>query len=451
MSVSTAPGSGTFPCGVHPPEGKSFAMDCPIEVLPTPKQIRIATQQNVGAPCEGLLKPRQEVTAGEQIGKAEAFISAPLHSPLTGVAAMAQAVTLANGRHMQAMVIKASEEPQPLEGRALLDDLYGGDWPIGALEQYAPEQIVDAVKTAGIVGQGGAAFPTYVKLLRNDDKPIDTVILNGCECEPYLTADYRMMVEFPTPILTGAILAARAVGASKIYVGIEDNKPLAIEEMQAAAAGTDVEIVPLKTKYPQGSEKQTMFAITGREAGPGKLPSEVGCCVINVATAAAIARAVVRNKPLTHRVVTVTGGGITNPKNLLVPVGVSCEELIDYCGGLTDDAERVISGGPMMGFTMGNIDSPVTKGTSGLTVLRKSDLAHNEETNCVRCGRCVDVCPMGLVPTRIALASRNQLWDLAKQYHILACVECGCCAYTCPAALPLVQLIRMGKVSMPRD
>jgi electron transport complex protein RnfC len=244
------------------------------------------------------------------------------------------------------------------------------------------------------------------------------------------------------------LLGLIATGAKEVIVCIEDNKPKAIESLRQAAAGTAVKIQPLKTKYPQGGEKQLISAVTGREVPTGGLPLDVGVVVMNVGTTAALARAVVRGKPLTHRVVTVSGSGVRQPKNLLVPVGVSYHDLIEYCGGLTPDAARVISGGPMMGFTLGvALDSiPVTKGTSGITVLNEADVARSEETACLRCGRCVDVCPMRLVPTRLALATRSKLPELARRYHINACMECGCCAYVCPASLPLVQLIRVGKI-----
>jgi electron transport complex protein RnfC len=319
------------------------------------------------------------------------------------------------------------------------------------VDRFDGKQIAEAVAEAGIVGLGGAAFPTHVKLLRNDKKPIDTIIVNGCECEPYLTSDYRLMVEAPKPIVTGALLAARANGSERVVVLIEDNKPEAIARMRQAAGGTGIEIAAAKTKYPQGGEKQAILAVTGREVPTGGLPLDIGVVVVNVGTAAAIARAVVRGKPLTHRVVAVTGPGVKQPKNILAPVGVSYGELIDFCGGLTDDAARVIAGGPMMGFTLGDLATPVTKGTSGVTVLTEREVRHGAETACVRCGRCVDACPLSLVPTKIALAARHGDWEQAKRYYITACMECGCCAYTCPASLPLVQMIRLGKAQMPRE
>ncbi|MCP4375600.1 MAG: electron transport complex subunit RsxC [bacterium] len=448
-ALSDIPGKGSFPRGVHPPEGKRFAENAAVTIPPSPAKVSIPLLQHTGSPAESLVKIRQEVVLGEPIGKSTGFISAGVHATINGKVGKQGVCTLPNGRHVPMIPITADGDQ--LEGRELWDDCFGGDWPTEGLDQYTHEQIAQAVSDAGIVGLGGAAFPTHVKFARNDAKPIDTILINGCECEPYLTADYRVMVEAPEPIITGALLAAHAAGAKNVVIAIEDNKPQAIEIMTRAAASTGVKIAKLHTKYPMGGEKQTILASLGRTVPTGGLPLDVGVVVINVGTSAAIARAVLRGKPLTHRVVTVSGAAITNPKNLLVPIGISYGELIDYCGGLRDNAARIVAGGPMMGFTLGDLNTPITKGTSGLTVLTSADVAHATETNCVRCGRCVDVCPLNLVPTKLALAARNEDWDLAKRYHLLACMECGCCAYGCPANLPLVQLMRVAKAKMPRD
>lgn len=448
-AIKSSAGSGTFAHGIHPPERKGLAADKTIEAMEIPAEVKIPMLQHVGAPCEATTKPRQELACGDVIGEAKAFVSAPIHATIDGVAGMPCAITLANGRRVKALPIKAGEtQPTPKE---IYEDVLGGEWPLAGLEQYAPDAIVEAIKSAGIVGQGGAAFPTFIKLMKNDEKPIDTILVNGCECEPYLTADYRLMVEVPNAVLCGAMLAARACGAQRVVVAVEDNKPLGIEALKKAAVETKVDIAVLQTKYPQGGEKQTVVAALGREIPSGGLPLDVGVGVINIGTAAAIARAVTRGKPLTHRVVTVSGEGIKTPKNLLVPIGMNVRELVEYCGGLKDEATKIIAGGPMMGFTLGDLDTPVTKGTSGITVLTDKDTQAVKETNCVRCGRCVGVCPMNLVPQKLGIASRRKNWEVAKKYNILSCVECGCCAYICPAGLELVQLIRMGKTLMPRD
>ncbi|QTA79608.1 Ion-translocating oxidoreductase complex, subunit C [Desulfonema limicola] len=435
--------SGTFAHGVHPPERKGFSDGAPIEVIPPPKKVMLPLLQHVGAPAKPAVKPKTDVVLGDKIAEPGGFVSTAHHATISGKVMKTGIVTLTNGRHVPAIPIKAGNEEQ-LSGQALWEDIFGGEWPRD-VDNYSSKEIVDAISAAGIVGLGGAAFPTHVKFVPNEKKPVHTVLVNACECEPYLTADYRMMLEASAPIITGALLAGRAANTKNIIIGIEDNKPKAVEVMKKAAAGTGITIAVLKTKYPQGSEKQLIMAVTGKEVPLGGLPLDVGIAVSNVSTVAAIARAVVRKKPLTHRVVTVTGAGIKNPKNLLVPIGISIGELIEYCGGLTKDAARLISGGPMMGFAFANLDAPVTKGTSGITVLTHKDVQKEDETNCVRCGRCVDVCPMNLVPTKLALASRHKDIELAERYNIMACFECGSCAYACPASLPIVQLVRTGK------
>lgn len=442
-------GTGTFKRGLHLPYRKELAEDMPIEVMPLPDRVVVPMLQHTGAPCQSVVKNKQEVSAGELIGDTDAFVSAPVHSPINGTAAMASVTTLPNGRHVKTQPIKTGE--QQLVGDALYEDIFGGEWPKDGLDKYSPEQIVQAVRQGGLVGMGGAAFPTHIKLKVSPDKPIDTIIVNGCECEPYLTTDYRVMVEAPEPIITGALLAAQACGAKQVIIAVEDNKPAAIAKLREAAAGTNIKVAKVKTKYPMGGEKQTVHAVLSKDVPTSGLPLDVGVVVLNVGTAAAAARAVLRGKPLTHRVVSVSGHGIANPKNLLVAIGTSHADVIEYCGGLTSQAVRVLAGGPMMGFTLGQLDVPITKGTSGITVLTSHESRTIPQTNCVHCGRCVDVCPLHLVPTKIALAAKAKDWDLARKYYITACCECGCCGHVCPAGIPLVQLIRAGKAEMPRE
>jgi electron transport complex protein RnfC len=456
MTTVTAQESGryTFPHGVHPPENKSLAEEAAIEVVATPKQVELPVLQHIGAPSKSTLKPRSEVTLGQEVLEAGGFVSAPAHAPIAGKTAKATLCTLPSGRHLECIPIKAAGEQ--LEGQALYDDVLGGDWPYAETQRLASEEIFARIQGAGIVGLGGAAFPTHVKFAKNEDKPIRTIVVNGCECEPYLTADDRLMREAPAPVIAGALLAARSAGAQEVVIGVEDNKPQAIATLReqaekAAGTGVPVRVAVLKSKYPQGGERQLIRALLRLEVPTGGLPLDVGVVVINVGTASAIARAVLRGKPLTHRVVSVTGRGIAQPKNLLVPIGISYQALIDHCGGLRPDAARVVSGGPMMGFTVSDLSTPVTKGTSGITVLTRDEVKKPQETNCLRCGRCVDVCPVGLVPTKIALAARHRNWGQAKRYWIGACIECGSCAYECPASIPLVQLIRMGKWLLPKE
>ena len=449
QAASPTVGKGTFARGVHPHGWKELSSEAGIEVVASPKSVTVPLVQHIGAPNQALTKPRQQVAMGEKIGDSDAFVAAPVHASVAGKAAKESMVTLSNGRHVPCITVTADAEQ--LQGEALWDDTYGGQWPIDGVDRFGPEQIIQAIREGGLVGMGGAGFPTHVKLKPNPNKPVDTLLVNGSECEPYLTADYRLMLEAPDPIVAGSVLAAQACGAERIVVAIEDNKPDAVAALRTAATETNIEVVATTTKYPMGGEKQLLIAALGREVPTGGLPLDCGVAVVNVATAAAIARAVLRGKPLTHRVITVSGQGVSRPCNLLCPVGMTHGELIELAGGFNDRATRVISGGPMMGFALHNLDAPVTKGTSGITVLTDEDVRAAEETSCVRCGRCVDVCPVRLVPTRLALASRHKDWDLARRYYISACMECGCCAYSCPAGIPLVQIVRAGKATMPRE
>ncbi len=439
-------GKGTFSRGVHPPGKKFFAAEAPIEVLPAPGKVVLPLSQHIGAPCKPAVKTKQEVRLGEVIGEPGGFVSAPVHASVSGKVLKPVRMTLPTGRRVPAIPIEV--EDSRTESENLFRILTGEEWNPESAKKHDPQAIVDSVSQAGIVGLGGAAFPSHVKLTRNEDRPVDTLLVNGCECEPYLTSDYRLMLEAARAVVTGSLLGARAAGAGRTIIAIEDNKPAAISAISEAARGTGISIATLPTKYPQGSEKHLIVAVTGRQVPPGALPLEVGVVVSNVGTAAAMAMAVMKEFPLTHRVICVTGSGVRQPKNLLVPIGTAYRDLIDYCGGLTVDAVRLISGGPMMGFSFTDLDLPVTKGTSGVTVLTRQDVKKAAETACVRCGRCVDVCPMNLVPTKLALAARNQATDIAEKYNIMSCIECGCCAYTCPASLPLVQLIRMGKAQV---
>ena len=437
------PGRGTFRRGVHPPQRKSLSGDAAIEIMPAPEKVVLPLLQHIGGPCTPVVKPKQEVVLGDMVGKGEAFVSASLHSPVNGVVNKMEVATLANGRHVQAIAIESRGEQ--LSGQDLWDQMYGGKWPQKTYQSMEPKKISEAIHDAGIVGLGGAAFPTHVKITPDENKPIQALIVNGCECEPYLTTDYRLMVEAPEAIVAGAMLAVRAVGARKAYIGVEDNKLEAIASLRRAAAGAGIHIAVLQTKYPQGSEKHLIKAVLGREVPLGGLPSDIGVAMTNVATVTSVARAVMRRIPLTHRVVSVTGGGIVTPKNLLVPIGIPMGALIDFCGGLRKTAARMVAGGPMMGFAFTNPDTPVTKGTSGITVLTHAEIRRVKQTVCIRCGRCADVCPMNLVPTKLAMASRLKELNLARSYNIMACFECGSCAHVCPAGLPLVQLIRTGK------
>jgi electron transport complex protein RnfC len=442
-------GRGTFAAGVHPDDAKGLAADRAIEVVPTPERLVVPLLQHRGAPASACVGAREAVTRGQRIGNPTGFISVPIHAPLAGTTAKECNVTVANGRHVVAIPITVGEGNPA--GRELFDDVLGGAWPLDGIADLDPADIVSRVKEAGVLGQGGAAFPTHVKLGGVPGKRADVVLVNGCECEPYLTADYRLMIEAAAAIVAGALIVARAVGAGKVVIATESTKSEAAAALAAASGRRpEVRIAILEAKYPMGGEKQTVRAALGRTVPSGGLPLDVGVVVINVGTAATIARVVQRGRPPSHRVVAVTGRGIVTPGNLLAPIGITHGELIGLCGGLTADATRVISGGPMMGFALGTLDVPVTQATSGITVLTRDEEARSIRTGCIRCGRCADSCPLRLVPQRLALASDHERWDLARRYHIDLCMECGCCAYACPAGIPLVQLIRVGKARIPR-
>ncbi|MDO4550962.1 MAG: electron transport complex subunit RsxC [Planctomycetia bacterium] len=463
----------TFARGVHPREGKSLAEDASLEVLPIPESIKVPMSQHIGGICQPVVKARDTVEAGQIIGEAAGFVSAAVHTPFPGTVTKISAVTLANGRHVPAVIIKVdkiktlAQAKNEVSARLGTDEI-SDDEIFEAyahnlrkdfftlpenfdLDTYSTETIFSLIQAAGLVGQGGAAFPTHVKLAKDEKFPIDTLLINGCECEPYLTADYRLMLEAGELIITGALLAGKVLGASKILLCVEDNKPKAVENLQAIIARKGLKnifVAVMRTKYPQGGEKQLIQAALGRKVAVGALPKSVGAAVINVGTAVSVTHAVTRKTPLLWRAVTVTGEGIHRPTNILAPIGASFQDLISHCGGLKPHARRILAGGPMMGFSVGSTDIPVTKGTSGITILTDTELSQTKQTNCLRCGRCVSVCPMRLIPTKLATTSRAKAWDTFIKYHPLACVECGCCSYECPAAIPIVQLIRVGKIEI---
>jgi len=405
------------------------------------KVVVIPMSQHIGAPCEPKVQEKQEVSVGDVVGSSEAFVSAPVHSSVNGVVKSVELQPHPGGRKVMGVVITVGQEQRPpLEWRK---------FPKYNIDDYDRDSIGQAVRQAGVVGMGGAAFPTAVKLTWNPKSPVDTVLVNGCECEPYLTGDHRLMLEAPGPIVAGTRLAMKAVGAKRGIIAIEDNKPDAIEAIRAEIGDiADIQLAICMTKYPQGGERQLIKAVLGREVPSGGLPREVHAVVVHVATASAIAWASVEKRPVTERIVTLTGGAIERPGNYLVPVGMMLSDLIEQCGGLTDDVAKVILGGPMMGVTAFNLDVPILKGTSGITVMSKYEVAETKPTACIRCGRCVDHCPLGLVPTRLAHAVKVRDLDTAAEYDLQACCECGCCAYVCPSQIPLLQYLRSGKTML---
>jgi electron transport complex protein RnfC len=424
----------TFPGGLHPPDNKKWSAHKAIETCPLPEELVIPLVQHIGAPAEVCVQKGDRVKKGQVIGNAKGFVSVPVHSSTSGEVTAVEPRPHASGRNLPAVVIRPDGEDAWAEGIAGADP-----------ETLSPDAIRERIRAAGIVGMGGATFPTHVKLTPPENKPIHTLVINGVECEPYLTADHRLMLEETERILDGIAILKRVLGVERALVGIEANKPDAIEVMTSASVGQGIEVVPLEVKYPQGAEKQLILALTGREVPSGGLPMDVGVVVQNVGTAAAVSDAVRRGLPLIERIATVTGPGVTSPKNLRVRVGTPLSHLIEYCGGLKGDPAKIIMGGPMMGATQLSLDVPATRGTSGVLLFREGEIPLRPEGPCIRCGRCVQVCPAHIMPTTIAAYARLDLIAEAEEFGAMDCIECGCCTYTCPATLPLVQAIRYGK------
>ena len=410
-----------------------------------PKQAILSMYQHIGAPANPVVSKGDVVKVGTLVAEAGGFVSAPVYSSVSGKVSKIDAIVDASGYRRPAIFIdvEGDEWEESIDRSPELVTLK--DRP-----ELTAEEIVAKVKAAGIVGMGGATFPCHVKLTPPPGTKAECVIINAVECEPYLTADHRLMLEKPEEILVGVDLIMKAVGVKKGYIGIENNKPDAIVLLtEKAAAYPHIEIVPLQVKYPQGGEKQLIAAVTGREVpAPPALPISVGAVVQNVGTTFAIYEAVMKNKPLFERVITVTGKSLKQPSNLLARVGTPMGQLIDECGGLPEDTGKVIGGGPMMGKTLMNLDVPVCKGSSGLLILNEKESRRAEIQPCIRCAKCVSACPMGLEPYLLATASSLRNWELAEANDITSCIECGSCQFTCPSARPMLDNIRMGKTTV---
>jgi electron transport complex protein RnfC len=428
----------TFPRGVHPHDAKEATRDKPLIPLPAPDKVIIPLLQHFGSPAQPLVKRGEEVFLGQKIGEGKSFFSAHVHASVSGKVLAVEDYNHPGGYPVPAVTIANDGQDR------LPPDRSGAPDPFS----LTPEDIRARVKEAGVVGLGGAAFPTAVKLTPPKDKPIDTLIINGCECEPVLTADYRLMVESPADVLQGAEIVRIASGAKRTIIGIEDNKRQAAEILRRSVDHFPVEVALLKTKYPQGAEKNLIFALLKREVPRGGLPFDVGTIVQNVGTAKAVWEAVSSGKPLYERAMTVGGPGVREPKNLVVRIGTLFQAAVDFCGGLRDGADTFIMGGPMMGLSEWTLDIPVVKGTSG--ILAWSSAVPAPEFPCIRCARCVGHCPMGLEPTQLFKFVQHEKWTEAEAWGILDCVECGCCQYICPSKIPLVHWMRVGKNTIAR-
>ncbi|QZY56591.1 electron transport complex subunit RsxC [Crassaminicella profunda] len=425
----------SFRGGVHPPHYKEATERCKVEKAKEPTRVVIPLQQHIGAPCEAVVKVGDKVKVGQKIGEAKAFVCAPVHSSVSGEVKQITKMLAPTGE-AQCVVIESDG----------LNEVHESVKPKGDLANLSAKEIIEIVKEAGIVGMGGATFPTHVKLSVPPDKNVDTIILNGAECEPYLTADHRLMLENPESIVFGLRAMMKGTNVSKAYIGIENNKPDAIESMKNAAKEyNEIEVVGLQTKYPQGAEKQLIYACTKREVPSGGLPMEAGVIVNNVATASAIGNAIKTGMPLIERICTITGKGIKEPKNLLIKVGTSIKEIIEQCGGYNGTPGKLILGGPMMGHAQYTDEICSTKGTSGILVFTPEEARLPEPKACIRCGKCVEICPAFLQPIYVSAYSLNNMYDTAEKYRALDCIECGSCSFICPSKRPLLQSIRVAK------
>ncbi len=429
----------TFNGGVHLKYNKELTQNKSIEKIKLPSKVTIPFHQHTGIPCNPIVKTGDIVQTGQKIGEADGFITSPVHASISG------------------KIIEISPKLSPW-GKPILSCIIESDgqdiWhsSIKSRSGYlklTSGEIVSIIKEAGIVGQGGAAFPSHVKYNPPQSKVYDTLIINGAECEPYLTCDHRLMLENSKEIIAGIEIIMYAMKIKKVYIGIETNKLDAIEILKIAGKNTlGLEIIPLQVKYPQGSEKHLIKAITNKEVPPGGFPLEVGVLVNNVGTMIAVYKAVMEGKPLIERVITVTGNGINEPKNLLVRIGSSLNDIFDNCGGLKSDIGKIIIGGPMMGMAQYTMDIPIIKGTSGVIVFPKEETKISNVTFCIRCGQCVEVCPMKLQPFAIADRSEFNYYNDIEQQNLMDCIECGCCSYICPAERHMVHLIRQAKLVM---
>jgi Na+-translocating ferredoxin:NAD+ oxidoreductase subunit C len=423
--------------GIHPPENK-FSANQQIQTAALPKQAIVMLGQSLGAPSTPVVAKGDEVKVGTLIAKATGFVSANLHSPVSGKVVKIDEVIDASGYKRGAIII----------------DVEGDEWE-ASIDRSADlvkeikatkEEIVAKIAEVGMVGLGGATFPTHIKLNPPPGKTAEVLVINAVECEPYLTSDHQLMLEKGEEILVGVNILMKAIGVTRAVIGIENNKPDAIANMKKIAAQyAGIEICPLKVQYPQGGEKQLIDATLGRQVPSGTLPIEVGAVVQNVGTAFAVYEAVQKNKPLVDRIITITGKSVAKPSNILARIGTPLSELIEMCGGIPEDTGKVIGGGPMMGKALTTIEVPMTKGSSGLLIMPSLEAQRSKMKNCIRCAKCVHVCPMGLQPFLLMTLAEQSIWDKSEQIHVMDCIECGSCSYTCPSSRPLLDYIRLGK------
>ena len=431
----------TFKQGIHPPYKKELSRMQPFKKANKPEKVIIPLQQHIGAPCEPLVEKGDLVKCGQKIADSDSFISAPIHASISGEIVDIKDHVLPSGEKKPAIFIKAGEE-----------NSFESDLKIyQESDDLSAEKIKEIVKEAGITGMGGAMFPTHVKLSVPEDKKLDYFILNGAECEPYLTVDEQMMIQYPEEIISGMKLMMKAVNVENGIIAIEDNKPdaeAALDKILKENNESSIKIRVLETKYPQGGEKMLIKAILNREVPFRGLPLDVGVVVNNVLTARAVYQAVYHGKPLIERPLTITGAGVKNPCNIIAPIGTPVQDLIDLAGGFKKKPAKVIFGGPMMGNSQQDLLSPIIKGTSGVLVLTDDQVREEKTLPCINCARCVDSCPMYLMPTQLMKFIKEDMYDLAEDYMLENCIECGCCSYVCPSKISLVHYFKIGKAEL---
>lgn len=426
--------------GVHP-AGNKLSAEKAIEVLDLPKSVFIPVGQHIGAPAEVVVQKGDKVKVGQLIAKSSGFVSANIHSSVSGTVKKVETGPDTSGYPKVGVYIDVEDD--------IWDEKIDRETTVKTEIDLDGPAILGRIQDAGIVGLGGATFPTHVKLIPPKGMKAEVLLINGVECEPYLTSDHRMMLEYGEELIVGVQLLMKALNVNRAAIGIENNKPDAISKMISLAYRySNISVVPLKVKYPQGGEKQLIKAVTGREVPSGALPISVGAVVTNIATTFAVYEAVQKNKPLFERVVTVTGKTVQKPSNFKVRIGTAVSELIEAAGGLPENCGKIINGGPMMGKAVANTEIPVTKGTSGILMMPETEAKRKEVMPCIRCSRCVSVCPMGLEPYLLMTVSEKQLWDRAEYEQIMDCIECGSCSYTCPASRPLLDYVRLGKAKV---
>ena len=427
--------------GIHPEENK-LSHESATQPAPLPKQAIFPMSQHIGAPAKPIVKRGDKVKVGTMIAEAGGFVSAPIFSSVSGTVTKVDNAIDASGYMRPAVIVavEGDEWEETIDRSTKLEKLE--DHP-----ELTPEEIVDRIKKAGVVGMGGACFPTFIKLCPPPGAKAECVIINGVECEPYITSDYRLMMEKADELIEGVKILMKGAKVERGYIGIEDNKPAAIKLLAEKLAGNDkIEVVPLAKKYPQGGEKQLVDAVIGRQVpAPPAIPVNVGAIVQNAGTAVAVYEAVMKNKPLFERYTTVTGKKIAKPSNFLVRMGTTFGELIDLCGGLPEGDNKILAGGPMMGKAVNSLDVPVEKGQNSITVLTDSDAHRKPADPCIRCAKCVSACPMGLEPFLLATCSAKHMWDKVEAEDITSCIECGSCQFTCPSHRPILDNIRLGK------